>query len=182
MLRAFWIGKSVGWEGIGACKMAKSRKDKSEDREPVIENRKSRHDYAIAETLECGIQLVGTEVKSLRNGQASLSEGWVRADGDPPQWTLVNVTIAEYPPAGVHRQHVPNRPRRLLAHAREIAKFVTEAKTRGATIVPLKIYWVKGRAKLLVGIGVGKKAHDKRQDIAKREDRRDMDRAMSRRR
>lgn len=162
--------------------MAKSRKDSPSDREPVIENRKSRHDYAIAETLECGIRLVGTEVKSLRNGQASLSEGWVRADGDPPQWTLLNVTIAEYPPAGASRQHEPNRPRRLLAHSREMVKFTTEAKTRGATLVPLKIYWVKGRAKILIGIGTGKKQHDKRQDIARREDKRDMDRAMSRRR
>lgn len=162
--------------------MSDRKKRNSEDREPAIENRKARHDYAISETLECGLKIVGTEVKSLRLGQASLGEGWVRAEIDPPELTLLNVTIAEYPPAGAHRQHEPNRPRRLLAHAREIVKFATEAKAKGASLVPLKIYWVRGRAKILIGIGLGKKQHDKRQDIARREDKRDMDRAMSRRR
>ncbi|MCE2881492.1 MAG: SsrA-binding protein SmpB [Planctomycetaceae bacterium] len=156
--------------------------DRNKDREPVIENRKARHDFAISDTLECGIELVGTEVKSLRLGQASLAEGWIKAEIKPAELTLLNVTIAEYPPAGATRQHVPNRPRRLLAHAREIVKFGTEAKAKGATLVPLKIYWVKGRAKLLLGIGTGKKQHDKREDIAKRQDKRDIDRAMSRRR
>lgn len=151
-------------------------------REPVIENRKARFDFSIADTLECGLKLVGTEVKSLRKGQASIAEGWVLPSIEPPELTLLNATIAEYPPAGAHRQHVPNRPRRLLAHRKEILKFATEAKAKGATLVPLKIYWVKGRAKLLIGIGLGKKAHDKRESIAKREDKRDMDRAMSRRR
>ncbi len=157
-------------------------RDRTKDREPAIENRKSRHEYAVAETLEVGLKLVGTEVKSLRLGQASLAEGWVRAQIEPPELELLNVNIAEYPPAGASRQHEPNRPRRLLAHAREIVRFATEARIRGATIVPLKIYWVKGRAKLLIGIGLGKKQHDKRADIAKREDKRDMDRAMNRRR
>jgi SsrA-binding protein len=92
----------------------------------------------------------------------------------------MNVTIAEYPPAGANRQHDPIRQRRLLAHAREIVKFATEAKAKGATLVPLKIYWVKGRAKVLIGIGLGKKQHDKRESIAKREDKRDMDRAVRR--
>ncbi|MEY4118796.1 MAG: SsrA-binding protein [Planctomycetota bacterium] len=151
-------------------------------REPVIENRKARFDYAVTETLECGLKLTGTEVKSLRKGQASIAEGWVLASIDPPELTLLNATIAEYPPAGANRQHIPNRQRRLLAHRKEIVKFATEAKAKGATLVPLKIYWVKGRAKLLIGIGLGKKAHDKRQSIAKREDKRDIDRAMSRRR
>jgi SsrA-binding protein len=157
-------------------------KDGNAAREPVIENRKARFDYAIADTLECGIELVGTEVKSLRKGQASLAEGWILAAAEPPALTLLNVTIAEYPSAGPHRQHVPNRQRRLLAHRKEIIKFATEAKAKGATLVPLKIYWVKGRAKLLIGIGLGKKQHDKRESIAKREDKRDMDRALSRRR
>ncbi len=163
--------------------MSDRKKNRSggEAREPVVENRKARFDYAVSDTLECGLKLVGTEVKSLRQGQASLGEGWVQAQVDPPQLTLLNVTIAEYPPAGANRQHEPNRPRRLLAHAREIVKFATEAKAKGATLVPLKIYWVKGRAKILIGIGLGKKQHDKRQDIAKREDQRDMDRAVRRR-
>jgi SsrA-binding protein len=165
--------------------MADRKKNKSGDggeaREPVVENRKARFDYAIAETLECGLKLVGTEVKSLRQGQASLAEGWVLAQIEPPQLTLMNVTIAEYPPAGANRQHDPIRQRRLLAHGREILKFAAEAKAKGATLVPLKIYWVKGRAKLLIGIGHGKKQHDKRESIAKREDTRDMERAMRKR-
>ncbi len=162
--------------------MSNGKNKKQAEREPVVENRKARHDYAVTDTLECGLKLVGTEVKSLRLGQASIAEGWVRADIEPPQFTLINVTIAEYPPAGAARQHDPIRPRRLLAHSREIVKFATEAKAKGATLVPLKIYWVKGRAKVLIGIGLGKKQHDKRADIAKREDKRDMDRALSRRR
>ncbi len=162
--------------------MSKDKKAKQADREPVVENRKSRYDYTITETLECGLKLVGTEVKSLRLGQASLAEGWVRAELEPPQLTLLNVTIAEYPPAGAHRQHDPIRPRRLLAHSREIMKIATEARAKGGTLVPLKMYWVKGRAKVLIGIGLGKKQHDKRADIAKREDKRDMDRATSRQR
>jgi len=161
---------------------ARSRKDKPEEREPVVENRKARHDYAIAETLECGVVLVGTEVKSLRAGQASLAEGWVRAVVEPPELTLLNVNVAEYPPAGAHRQHDPIRPRRLLAHAREIVRLATECRAKGSTLIPLKIYWVKGRAKVLVGVATGKQQHDKRADIARREDRRDMDRALSRRR
>ncbi|MFZ4750067.1 MAG: SsrA-binding protein SmpB [Phycisphaerales bacterium] len=160
----------------------KSSGDGHEAREPVIENRKARFDYAITDTLECGLKLVGTEVKSLRKGQASLAEGWVLPSIEPPELTLLNATIAEYPPAGAHRQHEPTRQRRLLAHRKEILKFATEAKAKGATLVPLKIYWVNGRAKLLIGIGLGKKQHDKRESIAKREDRRDMDRALSRRR
>ncbi len=151
-------------------------------REPVIENRKAWFDYTITETLECGLKLVGTEVKSLRKGQASLAEGWVLSALEPPELTLLNVTIAEYPPAGVARQHQPNRQRRLLAHRKEIVRLATEAKAKGGSLVPLKIYWVQGRAKLLIGIGLGKKQHDKREAIAKREDKRDMDRAMSRRR
>ena len=162
-------------------KKSKSGEDPSA-REPVIENRKSRHDYAITETLECGLRLVGSEVKSLRKGQASLAEGWILPQLEPPELRLLNVTIAEYPPAGAHRQHEPTRQRVLLAHRREIIKFATEAKAKGATIVPLKIYWVRGRAKILIGIGLGKKQHDKRESIAKREDNRDMDRALSRRR
>ena len=135
----------------------KNKSDGGEAREPVVENRKARFDYAVTDTLECGLKLVGTEVKSLRLGQASLAEGWVLAQVDPPQLTLMNVTIAEYPPAGANRQHDPIRQRRLLAHAREIVMFATDATATGATLVPLKIYWVKGRAKVLVGIGLGKK-------------------------
>ena len=150
--------------------------------EPVIENRKARHNYMIEETLECGIELRGTEVKSVRQGQMSLAEGWVRAEVAPPGLTLHGVHISEYSPASSAHQHDPDRARRLLAHKREIVNLATAVRSRNATIVPLKVYFVRGRAKLLVGIGVGKRKADKREDLAKKDARRDMDRAMSRRR
>jgi len=150
--------------------------------EPLIENRRARRSYVIGETLECGIELRGTEIKSVRDAQVSIAEGWVRAEEQPLSLTLHGVHIAEYPPAGANRQHVPDRPRRLLAHKKEIEKLAQQVRARGATIIPLKIYFVRGRAKLLVGVGLGKRKADKREDLAKRDARRDMDRAMSRRR
>ena len=150
--------------------------------EPVIENRKVRRSYQVNETLECGIELRGTEIKSVRQGQISIGEGWVRAEETPPSLTLHGVHIAEYPPAGAHRQHNPDRARRLLAHKREIVKLAQQVRSRGATIVPLKVYFVRGRAKLLVGVALGKRKADKRDDLAKRDAKREMDRAMSRRR
>ncbi|RLS62204.1 MAG: SsrA-binding protein SmpB [Planctomycetota bacterium] len=158
------------------------RKDKSKDREPVIENRKSRFDYEILETLECGIELQGSEVKSLRNGLASLNEGWAKGELSPLSLTLIGVHIGEYSPAGFARQHEPTRGRRLLARKREIIRITNEVKAKSGTLVPLKIYWKGGRAKVLIGLGVGKSKGDKRQSIKSREDKRDMDRAMSKRR
>jgi SsrA-binding protein len=149
--------------------------------DPVIENRKARHDYHIHSTVECGLRLVGTEVKSVRHGQISLGEGWVRSEEEPQALTLMQVHIAEYPPAGP-RQHLPVRPRRLLAHAREIKKLAAEAQAKGGTIVPLKVYFVRGVAKVLVGVATGKNKSDKRQDLAKKQHQRDIDRAMSKRR
>jgi len=150
--------------------------------EPTIENRQARHDYSIGDTLECGIELLGTEVKSVRAGKVSLAEGYVSATAEPPSLSLLSVLIAGYPPAGKAVQHEPVRVRRLLAHKREIRKLAEEVKRKGFTIVPLKIYFKNGRAKLLVGLGTGRKAADKRQAIAAREMKRDMDRAMHGRR
>lgn len=150
--------------------------------EPTIENRRARHDYFIADTLECGLKLTGTEVKSVRAGQVSLAEGYVRAAENPPGLTLHGVHIAEYPPAGEARQHDPNRTRRLLAHKREILKLASETRSKGTTLVPLKLYFARGKAKLLIGVGTGKKKADKRQDLAKQEAQRQIDRAMTRKR
>ena len=150
--------------------------------EPTIENRQARHDYAIGDTLEVGIELVGTEVKSVRAGKISLAEGYVSAEASPPRLTLHSVHIAHYPNAGKAAQHELVRPRRLLAHRREISKLADEVKRKGFTIVPLKVYFKNGRAKLLIGLGTGRKAADKRQAIAAREMKRDMDRAMHGRR
>ncbi|MDG2021508.1 MAG: SsrA-binding protein SmpB [Phycisphaerales bacterium] len=161
--------------------MASGRKKTSNPDAMVIENRRARHDYVIGETLECGLRLLGTEVKSIRAGQASLAEGWIRATTDPPSLVLQGVHVGEYPPAGPHRQHQPVRPRVLLAHKREILKLARSQDGENSTLVPLKIYFVDGRAKVLIGVAQGRKKSDKRQDIAKREAQRDMDRAMRRR-
>lgn len=159
----------------------KGGRARSEQLDPTIENRKARHDYHIGQTLECGIKLTGSEVKAVRSGQVSLGEGWVRAESEPPALTLMQVHIAEWPPAGP-RQHAPVRPRRLLAHLKEIRSISDAVKAKSATLVPLKIYFVRGTAKVLVGVGVGKNRTDKRQDLAKRDHQRDIDRATSRRR
>ena len=154
----------------------------SRTHDPTIENRRARHDYFIEDTLECGLKLTGTEVKSVRHGQVSLAEGYVRATENPLSLVLHSVHIAEYAPAGPAHQHDPVRERILLAQKREIRKLADRTRQRGVTLIPLKIYFVRGRAKLLVGIARGKQKADKREAIAQREHKRDMERAMSRRR
>ena len=155
---------------------------KSRVAEPTIENRKARHRFHILETLECGLKLTGTEIKSVRDGKVSLGEGYVRAEEHPLRLTLHGVHIGEYPPAGPARQHDPIRTRILLAHRREIAKLADKTREKGTTLVPLKLYFLRGRAKLLIGLARGKRMADKRQDLAKKEAQRDIERAMSRKR
>ncbi len=149
---------------------------------PTIENRRAFHDFAISDTIECGMELKGTEVKSVRASQVSLAEGWIMAEPAPPRLNLHGVHIAEYPPAGRDRQHAPVRVRRLLAKRREIERLAEVVKAKGVSLVPLKVYFKNGFAKLLVGIGTGKTKSDKRQSITKRESEREIDRAMHRRR
>ncbi len=156
-------------------------KGRRKTNEPVIENRRARHNYVIEDTMECGIKLTGTEVKSIRNGQASLAEGYARAIENPISLKLHGVHIAEYSPAGEHHQHNPIRVRSLLAHRRQIRKLAIRSRDSGFTLVPLKMYFVDGRIKLLIGLGHGKRRADKRQDMSKREARREIDRAVSRR-
>lgn len=161
--------------------MAK-KADKADTR--TIENRKARFEYHILDTLEVGIALRGSEVKSVRDGQISLGEGYVRLESDPPCLYLHQVNIGEYGPAGPagnKRQHQPTRTRVLLAHKREILKLARLVEQKGMTIVPLKIYFKDGFAKLLIGVAEGKAKHDKRQSIAERQAKRDIARAMSRR-
>ncbi|MHC4446268.1 MAG: SsrA-binding protein SmpB [Planctomycetota bacterium] len=149
--------------------------------EPTIENRRARHDYLIEDTLECGIKLTGTEIKSIRQGQVSLAEGYARATESPPALVVHGVHIAEYAAAGEHHQHDPARARVLLAHRRQIRKLADRTRSRGVTLVPLKLYFVRGRAKLLIGVARGKRRTDKRRDIAERETKREIERATSRR-
>lgn len=162
--------------------MAKKKDAKTEDR--TIENRKARFEYHVLDTLEVGIALQGSEVKSVRDGQVSLAEGYIRVETTPPCLFLHQVNIGEYGPAGPvgnKRQHAPTRTRILLAHKREIYKLAKQSAQRGMTIVPLKLYFKDGYAKLLIGVAEGKARHDKRQSIAKRQADRDIARAMSRR-
>ena len=129
------------------------------------------------DTLECGIALVGSEVKSLRQGSLSLDEAHGRVEGNEV-W-LVGADIPEYKFANA-LNHQPRRRRKLLLHRREIKKFADHAFERGLTLVPLKMYFKRGRAKVLLGICRGKKLFDKRESMKKRDMQRDMDRAMRR--
>ncbi len=156
-------------------------KKKKQSGTPNVENRKARFQYHIHETLEVGIQLQGSEVKSVRAGNVSIAEGFVRVESSPPALFLHGVTIGEYGPAG-GMGHAPTRTRKLLAHRQEIAKLQRTVDRKGVTIVPLKLYFKNGFAKLLVGVGEGKSRSDKRQTIAERDTQRDMQRAMTRKR
>lgn len=160
--------------------MAKGKSNKSAPNEPTVENRKARHLYAIGETLECGIKLLGTEVKSIRAGRISIGEGYVLATAEPPALLLLNVHIDEYA-QGRSPTYRPTQTRTLLAHKREIRKLARAAQAKGVTLVPLKVYFKSGRVKVLIGVGTGKKEHDKREDIRKRDVERDIRRVMSKR-
>ncbi len=163
-----------------ATKSNKKKDDqkKSQGR-PVAENRKARHKYAVIDTLECGIVLVGSEVKSLREGKISLDESYGRVRNGEV-W-LVGCDIPEYKQAA-HWNHDPKRPRKLLMHTREVLKFANQAHEKGLTLVPLKVYFnERGVAKLLLGLCRGRKLHDKREKLKQAEVKRDIDRAMRRR-
>ncbi|PHR93248.1 MAG: SsrA-binding protein [Robiginitomaculum sp.] len=128
---------------------------------PIAENRRARYEYAIEETFEAGIALVGTEVKSLRQGQANIAESYASVEGG--EVFLVNANIPIYEPASQFN-HKPKRPRKLLLKHKEISKLMGAVQRKGRTIVPLKLYFNnRGLAKILLGIGIGKKLVDKRQ-------------------
>ena len=154
--------------------MAKEKGEKT-----VATNRKARFDYLIEDTVEAGIVLTGTEVKSLRQGRASLVDGYALIDGGEA-W-LEGVHIPEYT-QGTWTNHSPRRKRKLLLHKHEITKLGQRVAQGGYTLVPLKLYFVDGRAKVELGIGKGKKAYDKRQALRERQDTREAQRAMSTRR
>jgi SsrA-binding protein len=158
--------------------MAKSKKP-NPNFAPRIVNRKARHDYHISDTLEVGIKLRGTEVKSVRHSHVSLAEGYVGVDPKTMTLQLFNVDIAHYAQAGPI-QHEPKRTRALLAHKREIKSLFGKTTAKGTTLVPLALYFKNGMAKLEVGVGTGKKQQDKRQDIRKAEADREIRRAMTR--
>lgn len=150
---------------------------KRDNERMVAQNRRAKHEYEVLETLECGIVLVGSEVKSLRTGKLSLDESYGRLKGGEV-W-LIGCDIPEYTQAN-RFNHEPRRPRKLLLHRREIRKFASKAYEQGLTLVPLKMYFKLGRAKLLLGICRGRKLHDKREKIKKTDVQRDIQRAMRR--
>ena len=160
-----------------ATKKDKKKADGDKNEKLIANNRKARHNYAVLDTLECGIALVGSEVKSLRNGQVSLEEAYGRVEGGEV-W-LVACDIPEYTFANA-LNHVPRRKRKLLLHRREVNKFAAQAYEKNLTLVPLKMYFKRGRAKVLLGICKGKKQYDKRESLKKKDMQRDIDRAMRR--
>ena len=165
-------------------RMGKKKKDGRADQNkgprPIAENRKARHRFEVLETMECGILLVGSEVKSLRNGKLSLDESYGRVKG-AEVW-LVGSDIPEYANANVWN-HDPKRNRKLLLHKQQVRRFANKAHEKGLTLVPLKLYFnERGIAKLLLGLCRGKKLHDKRETLKKADVKRDLQRAMRGRR
>ena len=145
----------------------------------ICRNRRAAHDYEILDRIECGVVLVGTEVKSLRDGLANLEDSYARVDRGEV-W-LHGAEIPEYP-FGNRLNHKPKRPRKLLMRRSEIGKFAGKASQRGFTLVPLRLYFKNGKAKVELAVGRGKAAHDKRQDLKKAEAKREISQAMKQRR
>jgi SsrA-binding protein len=144
----------------------------------VTSNRRARHDHEILETYEAGMVLVGSEVKSLRDGQANLKDSYaVVRDGE--LW-LIGCHIAPYAFSRLGG-HAPERERKLLLHRREIDRVAAKLAEKGLTLVPLRIYFQDGKAKIELGLGRGKRTYDKRQSLKAKEQKREMDRAMRRR-
>ena len=141
----------------------------------AAENRKARHDYHIHETFEAGIVLTGTEVKSLRAGKANLKDSYGRVENT--EVFLHNMHISPYE-QGNRFNHEPLRKRQLLMHRYEINKLIGKVKEKGYTLVPLKIYFTHGLAKVELALATGKKLYDKRDDMAERDAKREMDRAL----
>lgn len=145
----------------------------------LIENRRARHDYILEQTFEAGISLLGSEVKSLRAGQANLQEGFVQLKDDGA-W-LLGLHISPYAQA-THEQHEALRKRRLLLHSHELSKMLKATKQKGMTLVPTRIYLKGSRIKVEVAIARGKKSHDKREALKERDAKREMSRAKGHRR
>ncbi|MFJ4923916.1 SsrA-binding protein SmpB [Streptomyces sp. NPDC088725] len=149
---------------------------KETGRKLIAQNKKARHDYLIIDTYECGLVLTGTEVKSLRQGRASLVDGFVQIDGHEA-W-LHNVHVPEYS-QGTWTNHTARRKRKLLMHRLEIDKLEAKSQETGHTIVPLALYFKDGRAKIEIALAKGKKEYDKRQTLREKQDLRETNRAIA---
>jgi SsrA-binding protein len=153
-----------------------SPKPSADERTSVARNPKATHDYHILETWEAGLVLTGTEVKSLRGGRASIKEGYARVRNGEV-W-LDGVTITPYEQGNIWN-HPPVRSRKLLLHRRQIERMVGAVERDGCTLVPLELYFQRGKVKLALALAKGKKSHDKREDLKKRDAQREVARAMS---
>jgi SsrA-binding protein len=156
----------------------KFRRSGPGQRQVVATNRKARHDYSIIEVFEAGVALVGTEVKSLREGKASLADAFATVD-DGEVW-LRNMHIPEYH-HGTWTNHAPRRNRKLLLHRREIDTLVGKTREGNLTLVPLSLYFSEGKVKVELALARGKQAYDKRQDMARRDAQREVTRELGRR-
>lgn len=157
--------------------MKKNRKPKELSAVKLIaQNRKVRYDYEVLLSLEAGIELRGTEVKSLRDGKVNLKDSYARIDMG--EVFLMNLNIGAYEP-GNRFNHDPERPRKLLMHTWEIRRLMGQTEQRGLTLVPTRLYFKKGRAKVEIALVRGKQAHDRRRDIADRDAKRSVDRALA---
>jgi SsrA-binding protein len=161
--------------------VASDRKDNRRDNlAPRINNRRAMHDYFIEAKIECGIVLVGSEVKSLRMGRASLQEAYARVEGKG--LVLHQCHIDPYEKAASVNNHEPLRERKLLVHKRELKRLVDATSNRGTTLIPLAIYFKDGRAKVELGVARGKQQHDKRESIKRKEQDRELRRMQMQRR
>src|ERR1700753_918497 len=152
---------------------------REQGRKAIARNRRAFHDYAIEDTLEAGLVLTGTEVKSLREGRASLADGFAQIiDGEV--W-LYNVHIPEYI-SGTWTHHTPRRIRKLLLHRKEIDRLAARTAEQGLSLIPLELYFKDGNVKVELGVGRGKRTCDHRQDLAQRDAAREIDRELKRRR
>jgi SsrA-binding protein len=159
--------------------MAKrSANEESDGKKLVVKNRKARHDYEIIDTVESGIVLTGTEVKSLRAGRANLKDSYASVDRGEVYLHRVHISAYE---AGTHYNHFPERSRKLLLNRREIRRWIGRSQQGGLTMVPLSIYFIRGLAKVELALAKGKKEYDKRHAIAKRQANRDVERALKER-
>lgn len=157
----------------------KDKKTATDGTVNICRNRRALHDYEVLDSAECGIVLVGTEVKSLRVGHANLEDAYARID-DGEVW-LIGAEIPEYV-FGNRMNHKPKRPRKLLLHRREIDRFAGRATEKGLTLVPLRMYFKDGIAKVELAVAKGKQTHDKRESLKKADAKRQIDRALASRR
>jgi SsrA-binding protein len=157
----------------------KDKKSGADETTNICRNSRAMHEYEILDTIECGLVLVGTEVKSLRAGLANLEDSYARVD-EGEVW-LIGAEIPEYV-FGNRLNHKPKRPRKLLLHRREIDRFAGKASEKGQTLVPLRMYFKEGKAKVELAVAKGKQTHDKRQSLKKADAKRQIDRALAARR